>query len=255
MKTSYENSSDHYDLIMENVYLKSPKRLFEFFTFIKREYCDIEIRNILDLGCGTGTDAIYFAESGGYTVTGIDISDPMLRVARTKAARSEAEVKFVNANITQFDANDTYDCILSFGAFGHILESHEIEQTLKKVHAILNAKGLLILHQENIVGIAKSVRDREARFISGGYEYEVTLRYEVDVLKCLLIEEEHIKVSKKRKITFESTEHHVFRNWTYYEGMQFLRKAGFRQIHCFSSFSDREELTGKEIGLIFCCLK
>ena len=255
MKTSYENSSNHYDLIMKYVYKKKPEDFFEFFKFFTNKYCQIDIINILDVGCGTGIDIIYFAENGNFNMTGLDVSESMLKKAKEKVSNLKQDIKFINKEIIQLDSNNNYDCIFSYGAFGHILENNEIEQSLLKLHSILKRKGILILHQENIVGIAKYVSDREINFKSSGYDYNVNLRYKVDLIKCLLIEEEQIKVFRGGKIIDEYSEYHIFRNWTYNEGIQFLKKTGFDKIYCFSSIKDREELTGKEVGLIFCCIK
>jgi 2-polyprenyl-3-methyl-5-hydroxy-6-metoxy-1,4-benzoquinol methylase len=41
---------------------------------------------LLDIGCGTGIDAAYFARRG-YIVTGIDRSSEMVNVARQRTAR------------------------------------------------------------------------------------------------------------------------------------------------------------------------
>src|SRR5574339_371545 len=47
---------------------------------------------ILDLACGTGTDAFWFAQHG-YTVHGVDISDGMLNRAKEKAKQLGLENK------------------------------------------------------------------------------------------------------------------------------------------------------------------
>ena len=47
----------------------------------ERTYAGSAGKNVLDLCCGTGQLALYFLEKG-YKVTGIDLSEPMLRFAR-----------------------------------------------------------------------------------------------------------------------------------------------------------------------------
>ncbi len=47
----------------------------------------------LDLGCGTGTNAVALARNG-WTVTGIDFSPKAIRAARAKAAQNELAIDF-----------------------------------------------------------------------------------------------------------------------------------------------------------------
>ena len=50
---------------------------------------------ILDMGCGTGNFSIKLAEKGCH-VTGADISDEMLKIARKKASKLNHEIEFFN---------------------------------------------------------------------------------------------------------------------------------------------------------------
>ncbi|HEY9777782.1 MAG TPA: class I SAM-dependent methyltransferase [Planktothrix sp.] len=54
---------------------------------------------MLELGCGTGTNALYLAEQG-FDVTAVDLSEEALRQAKEKAAKTKSTVKFVQADIT-----------------------------------------------------------------------------------------------------------------------------------------------------------
>lgn len=53
--------------------------------------------SILDMGCGTGRHAVELAKRG-YRVTGVDISEGMLEVARKKAETEGASVRWVQAD-------------------------------------------------------------------------------------------------------------------------------------------------------------
>ena len=52
----------------------------------------------VDLGCGTGTSAIYLAEKG-FDVTGIDSAPTAIRMAREKAERKGVKCSFVVADL------------------------------------------------------------------------------------------------------------------------------------------------------------
>jgi SAM-dependent methyltransferase len=69
----------------------------------------------LDLGCGTGTNAITLARHG-WRVTGIDFSPKAIRTARRKAARASVEVTFHTADVTNLGwLNEVFDYVLDIG--------------------------------------------------------------------------------------------------------------------------------------------
>ena len=54
--------------------------------------------DMLDIGCGTGHDAIYCARHG-WTVTGVDAVGRALRAARLNAGQAGADIRFLHADI------------------------------------------------------------------------------------------------------------------------------------------------------------
>ena len=56
----------------------------------------------LDLGCGTGTQAVHLA-SHGWTVTGVDAVPRALRAARARAEREGVTVEWVRADVGRLD--------------------------------------------------------------------------------------------------------------------------------------------------------
>jgi ubiquinone/menaquinone biosynthesis C-methylase UbiE len=54
---------------------------------------------VLDIGCGTGDQAIYFAKKGAI-VTGIDINPKMIELALTRKKKEGLEVYFQGGNAT-----------------------------------------------------------------------------------------------------------------------------------------------------------
>jgi len=69
--------------------------------------------HVLDVGCGCGETSLLLADhvSPGGAVTGIDISQPMLALARERA---DGPITFIEANAQSHDFEpNTYDCIFS----------------------------------------------------------------------------------------------------------------------------------------------
>lgn len=66
---------------------------------------------VLDVGCGTGRHAVELAKRG-YRVTGVDLSEGMLAVARAKAAVDGLDVRFLQADATQFESEEKFDAAI-----------------------------------------------------------------------------------------------------------------------------------------------
>lgn len=107
--------------------------------------------HLLDLGCGTGRLLIPFAQRG-FWVLGVDLSEPMLTVAREKAAAAGVTVHRLKANIVELDAladqNFDYAACL-FSTFGMICPVTARRRMLEHVRRVLRPGGRFILHVHN----------------------------------------------------------------------------------------------------------
>ena len=73
----------------------------------------------LDLGCGTGTSAIYLAQKG-LRVVGIDYAPKAIDTARDKAQRANVTVDFRVGDVTRLDSlglREQFDLVLDVGCF------------------------------------------------------------------------------------------------------------------------------------------
>lgn len=88
------------------------------------------IETILDLGCGTGTHALRFAEAGR-RVCGVDLSAGMLELARRNVAEAEAEVaarvRFELSDIRNLHLDETFDAVVSLF---HVMSYQTCEEDL-----------------------------------------------------------------------------------------------------------------------------
>lgn len=75
--------------------------------------------HVLDIGCGSGTTTLLIADAVGVSgsVTGIDLSVPMLELARRRASETGSRAMFVEADAADYAfAPKTFD--LAFSQFG-----------------------------------------------------------------------------------------------------------------------------------------
>ena len=73
-------------------------------------------KTVLELGCGTGTNAIEMARRG-FRVTAIDLVDLPIHRAREKATAAGVEVDFRQGDVTRVDLGGPYDSLFDSGLY------------------------------------------------------------------------------------------------------------------------------------------
>jgi len=99
---------------------------------------------ILDLGCGLGGYAIPLARKGHF-VTGVDISEVMLRFAQERARVEGAEprMQFLKANVQRLPVlSPPFD--LAFSTFGALNHVSDLRETLRSISNVLCDGAILI---------------------------------------------------------------------------------------------------------------
>jgi ubiquinone/menaquinone biosynthesis C-methylase UbiE len=93
----------------------------------------------LDVGCGSGILASKLAEH--YEgVVGIDISEDMLAIARSKRALANVEYRWMDANEIAFD--EQFDLIVSNTTFHHL---RDVGKTLETLKGLLRPGGRIVV--------------------------------------------------------------------------------------------------------------
>jgi cyclopropane fatty-acyl-phospholipid synthase-like methyltransferase len=99
---------------------------------------------ILDAGCGTGDNALFFA-SRGHRVTGIDFLDEPIQRAKRKAADRGLSVTFlVKDAVTLKDWSERFDNVIDSGLF-HSLSDEGRKKYVAGLATVLKPGGRLFL--------------------------------------------------------------------------------------------------------------
>lgn len=97
------------------------------------------VKTVLELGCGTGSNMLHFSKDTD--LTGIDISGKMLKIAKKKLPWC----KFYRQDIRTFSFNKKYDLIIClYDTLNHVLLFSDWKRIFENVNKHLNNKGLFI---------------------------------------------------------------------------------------------------------------
>ncbi len=95
---------------------------------------------ILDYGCGPGIRTLKFINDQ-WQLTGIDVSDKSLKIARSMAERNNIKATYLNMDCEQTSFSDnTFDLILDYGTFSSL----DMQKALPEIIRILKNDGTLI---------------------------------------------------------------------------------------------------------------
>ena len=91
-------------------------------------------RTVLEIGCGTGTNAIELARRG-FNVTAVDYVKQAVEAARAKAERAKVNVDFRVADALKDDLGGPYDVLFDRGTYHCLRMEHltRFQEALKRV--------------------------------------------------------------------------------------------------------------------------
>jgi len=118
-----------------------------FIVELVRRFLPAQARTgrLIDLACGTGRHAIALAQAG-YQVTGSDISEQMVAIARQAVAKEGVRIPL---HVQSFQSCDRiggqYDVALAmFSSLGYLVTARDVDAALSGVRALLRPGGVFV---------------------------------------------------------------------------------------------------------------
>lgn len=191
-------------------------------------------KEILEMACGTGNLAYYFAEKG-YKLTCFDLSDEMLSLAYEKLIEFP-NVKLFNQNMIDFNFNKKFNAVVSIcDSINYITSKKDLSKVFKNVLHHMDENGIFIFDINSyyklreIIGNNTFVEDRNNIF----YSWENYYDEEEDICDFYLTF--FVKGDKEKYIRFD--EEHREKAYKIKDIINILKEVGFTKVDYFEAFT------------------
>ncbi len=124
---------------------------------------------VLDIGCGEGKDAVFFARNG-YHVTAFDVAENGIEKGKELAERQGVDVNFFKADLLDYCFDDEYDIIFCSGVLHYIVPEKRniILENMKKHTRLYGLQALNVFVEKPFIEPAPDLEESEKR--AGGWK-------------------------------------------------------------------------------------
>jgi len=155
-----KNDLEYYDLNAEKWWKEGETlHLLNHFNQTRFEFAANYIPNwrklrVLDVGCGGGLACEMLTQSGA-NVSGIDLSENSIKVAKEHASQSQLEIDYRQgfAENLPFESN-TFDVVLCFDVLEHV---SSLKSVISEIDRVLSKGGIFLFDTINRTFKAKLV--------------------------------------------------------------------------------------------------
>lgn len=227
-----------YDLLYQNKDYAAECDLLER---VFRQYASQHVKTVLDLGCRTGNHALLLAAQG-YSVVGVDHSEDLLGIARSKAERQRLSIAFHQGDVGQVDLGQAFDAVLMmFAVLGYQTENADVLAALRAARRHLRPNGLLIADiWYGPAVLSQRPGDRVRTIHSGSNTILRTSSGKLDLRRHICTVHFHVWHMNGREIIAEVEERHAVRFFFPRELELFLEVSGFHLLR-LGGFPDFEK--------------
>lgn len=145
----------------------------EFFSRIIKKEARIDVRTLLHLGCGGGRNDHTFQKQ--FQVTGIDISENMLDMARVLNPESE----YIREDMRSARLGRTFDCAVALDSVNYMTTEEDLCRLFRTAHIHLNPGGIFLtvveescerFKQNRTIASTHSRGDTQITFIENSFD-------------------------------------------------------------------------------------
>lgn len=230
---TYETFAAVYDEIMDD-------SLYDQWTDFSLRHLPKNAKTILELACGTGVQAVRFAQAG-YDVTGLDLSYEMLELAQKRAEIAGVMLELAQADMMALEGVGDFDAVTCYSDSLCYMENEAaVLRVFEGVHSVLNHGGVFIFDvhsiyqmEEVFAGYSYHENYEEFAFVWDTYkgEHEYSVVHEL----TFFVKDENGEPER----FIRRDEVHEERTYPIETYVDLLKQAGFGSVEIFADFEDK----------------
>jgi SAM-dependent methyltransferase len=185
---------------------------------------------ILDVPCGFGRHSVELARRG-FRVTGVDVSEDLLVLARQAAAAKRVAVEFRQGDMRRIAYRRRFDAVLNlFTSFGYFGEGEDLK-VLRRFRAALRPGGWLVIDVINRDWLMRNFRPRmRSRTSTHSVVQETAFDFSTAVVTT------RWTARRGSRIWRGTTRLRVYAG---HELLRLAQQAGFRSARLFGNLQDK----------------
>ncbi|WOV88796.1 class I SAM-dependent methyltransferase [Sporosarcina oncorhynchi] len=230
MKEAYTDFALVYDELMTDIPYDSYVELIGLATG------ELNGKQILDVGCGTGLLSVKLARKGA-NVTAIDLSSDMLAVAEKRARDLALPIRFIEQPMQEIQGEEKYDvAVIAIDSLNYLQEREDVLETFKGIHSALKPGGKLLFD-------VHSTFKTDTIFLEGPFTFDngrIAYIWETEEgdTEHSVYSELAFFIREDNGLYRRFDESHAQRTYHVYEYVDMLREAGFTIERIFADWED-----------------
>jgi SAM-dependent methyltransferase len=221
---------------------------------ISDELSEVSLRRVLDVGCGTGTHALLFAEAG-CQVTAIDIDPQAIAIARVKCKGYPAPIpQFYCGDVAKLDETEFHLAVSLFNVINYVDRQPALARLLDAVFQRLVPGGLYIFDCWNgLAALLDPPRQKQTQIAADDETITIATTPKLDLMRQAVHVTNQVTVTRPGKETQHFSHDYTSILWTPWHLRQMLSEAGFDHIDICQWMQPDQPADERSWKIMFVC--
>jgi 2-polyprenyl-3-methyl-5-hydroxy-6-metoxy-1,4-benzoquinol methylase len=202
--------------------------------------------SVLDVGCGTGGHAIPLARKG-YSVTGIDVSEAMIAVARKKAEQEGLGIPFHVCAMQDLELCQRFDVVVAmFNAINYVTADEGLQRAFTGIRRHVRSDGLFLFDFRNGITSLRSYSPVRIKWVEDGQRRVLRIsETRLDAMEQLFCTTYTCLIFEGDRVVKQFEDEHIVRFLFPREVRHYLKETGFELLR-LCRFLDLDTLATEE---------